>query len=83
MSTTTIFYDIQSDGRVVWVHSSAGHTVARFGANGIDVHTADSTACLDCTHGPTGLADWDRFVASVQEHYGVTVGPEHRPDRLN
>lgn len=77
-----IQYEIQSDGRTVWVHSSEGHTVARFGANGIDVHTADSSGCIDCTHGPTALADWELFVASVNRHYGVHIGAVHRPTRF-
>jgi hypothetical protein len=70
---------IQSDGRTVWVHSSLGHTIGRFGSLGIDVHTADSTGCLDCTHGPTGVIEWDRFVVSMAVHHGVDVGLEHMP----
>jgi hypothetical protein len=72
-------FDIRSDGRTVWVDAATGYTVARFGPMGVDVHTPDSTGCLDCTHGPTGPAEWDRFVASVQAQYGVTVTDEHRP----
>ena len=29
-------YHVQTDGDIVWVHASTGHTVARFGRNGID-----------------------------------------------
>jgi hypothetical protein len=76
-------FDIRSDGRTVWVDSATGYTVARFGPMGVDVHTPDSTGCLDCTHGPTGPAEWDRFVASVHHHYGATVPDEHRPDHCH
>lgn len=72
-------FDIRSDGRTVWVDADTGFTVARFGMLGVDVHTPDTTACLDCTHGPTGPAEWDRFVASVHRHYGIVVPDEHRP----
>lgn len=73
-------FDIRSDGRTVWVHSDTGHTVGRFGPMGVDVHTPDSTGCLDCTHGATGPREWDRFVTSMFTHYGVRVDDEHRPD---
>lgn len=76
-------FDVRSDGRTVWVDAATGFTVARFGLMGVDVHTPDSTGCLDCTHGPTGPAEWDRFVASVHHHYGVVVSDEHRPDHCH
>jgi hypothetical protein len=72
-------HDIRSDGRSVWIDLDTGFTVARFGMLGVDVHTPDTTACLDCTHGPTGPAEWDRFVASVHHHYGIVVPDKHRP----
>ncbi len=75
-------YEVESDSKTVWVHSSDGHTVARFGSNGIDVHNADSTACLACTHEPTTVDDWPTFVGLVAEHYGVTVDDSHRPVAL-
>lgn len=76
-------FDVRSDGRTVWVDAATGFTVARFGRLGVDVHTPDATACLDCTHGPTGPVEWDRFVASVRHHYGVVVSDEHRPDHCH
>lgn len=74
-------HDIQTDGTTVWVHSSDGHTIARFGRLGIDVHTADSTGCLHCTHEPTGPAEWDQFTAAMLEHHGVTIPDDCRPER--
>jgi hypothetical protein len=76
-------YQVQSDGRSVWVHCSNGMTVARFGRFGIDVHSLDSTECLHCTHGETSPEDWAAFVASVKHHYGFVVPVEHRPERLS
>lgn len=70
--------EIQSDGRTVWVHRD-GMTVGRFGRMGIDVHTADATACLDCTHGETGRADWEQFKGSMLRHHGISVADKHAP----
>lgn len=72
-------YAIQSDGRTVWVHTDAG-TIARFGPNGVDVHTPDTAACLDCTHGTTGPDEWARFVNAMAAHYDIPVTDDHRPD---
>ena len=74
-------FDIRSDGRVVWVDGPGG-CIGRFGLNGIDVHTADASGCLHCTHEPTTAADWDIFVAKMDEQHGVQVPAEHKPDRF-
>lgn len=78
--------DITSDGRTVWVNTSAG-CIGRFGKAGIDIHRSmnDQAAkgeCLFCTHGPTTKQDWTTFVEKMNEFYGVLVGPEHMPDRF-
>lgn len=73
---------IESDGRTVWVHSMKGATVGRFGRNGVDIHNADGSGCLDCTHGAATVEDWERFVAGMGEHYGVAVSDRHRPAYL-
>ena len=75
--------EIQSDGKTVWVHADNGHTIARFGRRGIDVHTLTSDGCLHCTHEPTGLGEWRTFQAKMVEHYGVVVGDEYMPTRLH
>jgi hypothetical protein len=75
--------EIFSDGRIVWVNGGdTGGAIGRFGLNGIDVHTADTTGCLHCTHERTEAADWDIFVSKMREHHGVKVGDEHRPERF-
>ena len=75
-------HDVQYDGKTVWVHSSDGFTVARFGTRGIDVHLPDASGCLECTHGPTDLKAWERFVEACGEHYGCEIPPEATPDRF-
>ncbi len=72
---------IASDGVTVWIDGPAG-TIGRFGRLGIDVHIADTTGCLHCTHGVTTAADWPVFVAAMREHHGVIVGAEHIPQRF-
>lgn len=74
--------DIQTDGRTVWVHSDQGHTIGRFGTLGIDVHTADSTACLHCTHEPTTVDDWHVFVTSMLLHHKVDIPDRFMPERF-
>jgi hypothetical protein len=73
---------IMSDGVTVWVNGPSG-SLARFGAMGIDVHTADTTGCLYCTHGPTATEEqWRAFVDAVAEHHQVAVTNDHRPARI-
>lgn len=75
--------EILSDGDMVWINGGpTGGAIGRFGKNGIDIHTLDTTGCLHCTHGPTSSADYDTFVAKMLEHHGVAVGAEHRPRRF-
>jgi len=79
---------VQSDGSTVWVHdASDGSCTGRFGRLGIDIHRPASqhTAlgqCLLCTHGPTGPAEWLRFVEAMKDIYGVTVSDRHRPQYI-
>lgn len=77
--------ELLSDGRTVWINAADGSNIARFGRMGIDVHTSitdqmkGASQCLACTHGMTDFADWRRFQALVQEHYGIMVGDDHMP----
>lgn len=78
--------DITSDGVTVWVNGESG-LLGRFGVNGIDIHRpaevqATLGVCLHCTHTPSTEADWYVFVAKMEEHYGVVVGPQHKPQRF-
>jgi hypothetical protein len=78
---------VDSDGVTVWVHQG-GETIARFGIRGIDIHRPINeqlkgwSQCLHCSHGITDRADWDIFVSSVKEHYGIDVTAEHMPLRF-
>lgn len=65
----------------MWVNHLTG-SIARFGKNGIDVHTADTAGCLYCTHSVTTGADWELFKEKVLEHHDVVVTDEHKPLRL-
>lgn len=74
--------EVASDGTTVWVHVG-GATVARFGRMGIDVHTADATGCLHCTHEPAGTWEqWRKFVEEVFVYHNVFVADVHRPERI-
>lgn len=78
-------YAIEFDGRVVWVNHVSGVCVGRFGTGGIDIHKdlegqlAGGSPCLHCTHERPGAAEWDVFVKTFHEIYGVYVPPEARP----
>jgi hypothetical protein len=79
---------VQSDGVTVWVHDATdGSCTGRFGRMGIDIHRPASEQealgqCLLCTHGPTGPAEWLRFVKAMKDIYGVTVSDRHRPRHI-
>lgn len=78
-------YEILSDGNTVWINSPAA--IGRFGRFGIDIHRSlgeqsEKGECLHCTHGQTDNSSWKEFVVKMQEHYGITVGEEHKPKWL-
>ncbi|HCE7248407.1 TPA: hypothetical protein NHR53_006292 [Pseudomonas aeruginosa] len=70
---------IADNNSAVWVHSSDGSTVGRFGRMGIDLHNtvtemmAGAPQCRLCTHGMPSLADWQLFREKVREWWGVDV----------
>ena len=76
-----IFYEIQvsSSRDVMWIHSSLGETVGRFGKMGIDIHnTIESqlkgeSQCLFCTHTKTNYKDWLLFIDKAFELWSVVV----------
>jgi hypothetical protein len=72
---------VESDGRTVWVHLD-GFTVGRFSSFGIDLHTADASGCIDCTHEKPMIRDWFRFQSGVLRHYGIVVTDDHKPTFL-
>lgn len=79
-------YEITADGTTVWVNTTEGVCIGRFGRRGIDVHRApgDQTLgeCLFCTHVETTLEDWKKFVWAMQRHHGVLVSDSFVPDRF-
>lgn len=74
-------YELQlSDSRdAVWIHSSDGSTVGRFGKMGVDLHNtvseqmSGSPECRLCTHGRPSLAEWALFREKALEWWGVAV----------
>jgi len=73
---------VRSDGRTVWVDVD-GYTVGRFSQFGIDLHTADSSGCIDCTHERPDIQGWFRFVNGILDNYRVEIdGGIHMPDFL-
>lgn len=74
-------FDISSDGKTVWVNGENG-CLARFGQNGIDIHTDEGlTDCLFCTHSPTTTQDWELFVSKMQFFYGIKVPAKYKPKK--
>lgn len=77
-------YEVQlSESRnAVWVHSSDGSTVGRFGRMGIDLHNtvsdqmAGMPQCRLCTHGQPSPADWALFREKALEWWGVEVSED-------
>lgn len=81
-------YDIDSDGKTVWVNSSDGVCIGRFGRFGVDVHhdlkgQMDSgSQCLFCTHTPPGAKEWHQFQEAMAQHHEVFVSEHYRPSWL-
>lgn len=78
-------YQIETDGRTVWINAPDGMNVGRFGRKGVDVHkpTAEQAAgghCADCfPRSPSVWADWQRFRDSVKKNHGFEVPYDFRP----
>lgn len=81
-------YLIESDGKTVWVNAEDGSCIGRFGKMGIDIHRdmeaqlSGKAQCLMCTHGITGVAEWEQFVEAMKTLYDVDVKEKYRPERL-
>lgn len=79
-----MYYEIQVslNNDTVWVHSSDGSTVGRFGRFGIDIHNTVSeqmqgkSECRLCTHGRVSLPDWKLFIEKSLTFWGVVI-PEN------
>lgn len=63
----------------IWIHSSDGSTVGRFGRMGVDLHNTVSEMmrgapeCRLCTHGKPSRADWDLFCEKSLEWWNVCI----------
>lgn len=74
-------YELQLSARrdAVWIHSSDGSTVGRFGRLGIDLHNtvteqlAGQLECRLCTHGQPTAAEWALFRELALDWWGVDV----------
>jgi hypothetical protein len=81
-------YQVETDGRTVWVNGDDGACWGRFSRFGIDVHKkgkdqhADGDSCLDCVPGEMDWAGWEHFKASMLHHHDVTVTDHHAPQYL-
>lgn len=75
-------YQVQSDGRTVWVNAPGDFCVGRFSAAGYEIERIDAAGkTLErATHGgPVNQADWRYFVRQIQLIHSVSVGVEHLP----
>lgn len=82
-----VTYEIEDDGRTVWINDSTGCCVARFSNFGIDIHKdyegqMSGKPCLDCKPGPMKLEDWKYFQEKMKDYYGIIVSDKHQPHFL-
>lgn len=81
-------HQIESDGKTVWINAEDGSCIARFGRMGIDIHRtmeaqlSGKPQCLMCTHGITGVAEWEQFTEAMKDLYNIKVDEKYRPERL-
>ena len=82
-------YQIQSDGKTVWVNSPwDGSCIGRFSSKGIDIHhTVEKqiemgVQCINCTHEKPTFHGWLDFVAELSARYDIEdhILQKHRPN---
>lgn len=82
-------YELQSDGKTVWVNGPSGDNIGRFSERGIDIHhsveiqLATGKVCALCKPGPCTLIDWYNFRTEMLNRYGVTIADKHMPRYLH
>ena len=76
----TTDYQIETDGRVVWVNNEM--LLGRFSRNGIDVHIDGKCVGESCSAGMCGLEEWVRFQELMIEHHGIEIGDKYMPQYL-
>lgn len=73
-------YQVQGDGRTVWVNGPDGTNLARFGRY-IEVRIC--SVCPRFRTDTTNTAsDWPVFISKVKAIYGIEVPDEFRPVRF-
>ncbi len=83
----TTGHEIAWDGRTVWVNSCKDSMcIGRFTKVSAEVHRdtegqLTKGECLDCFE-DTSPAGWERFKASMLEHYNVTIPDNIKPEYL-
>lgn len=84
---TTIIagYQVQTDGRTVWVNAPDGMNVGRFGVRAVDVHETtdkqlEGAHCADCfVRTDSVWNDWQRFRDSMKRVHGFEMPYDFRP----
>lgn len=78
-------YQVEGDGRTVWVNDRFSRCVARLGPAGMEVWTFEEppssifdVKVAEATE--TGNVNFDRFCETVAEHHGVSIPDRYRPD---
>ena len=71
-------YEIVSNGRIVWINDSE-RCIARFTPNGLEFF--DRMLARYPVEGPNA-EDWSSFLSLLQEKFLLTVGDQHRPERV-
>lgn len=83
---------VTSDGRTVWVNDLSGVCIGRFSPYAFEVHRDLKSQrthgeCLHCEHSalPVKLTrdHWERWKASMLQHYQVVVSDKHQPRWLS
>ena len=74
-------YEIDTDGRVVWVNGPV--LLGRFSQRGIDVHV-DGKCVGDSCSGTwkANIEDWRRFQSLMVEIHNIEVPDKHMPGFL-
>lgn len=78
-------YQVEGDGRTVWVNDRYARCIARLGPAGMEVWTYGEppSSIFEVKVAEaieTGRVNFDRFREVVMEHHGVNIPDRYRPD---
>lgn len=85
LTLETDTYQIEWDGRCVWINDNTGCCIGRFTRNGVDVHrtgpeqVGTGQQCLDCFNDADPSLAWSRFVDSMRVHHRVEIPAGAKP----